>query len=102
MTSSTRPRSTWPSCTANAVRTKRPNGCCGKSLTDQPELYEAAYSLGLLLVEMQNYREGAAYLEQASRGMPERARIHYNLGLLYAQLQNPVGCRKRTAGRART
>ncbi len=59
-------------------------------VADQPGLYDAAYSLGLLLVEMQNYDEGVAYLKQASQGMPERARIHYNLGLLHAQMQNPA------------
>ena len=41
--------------------------------------------------EMQNYQEGVAYLEKASRGMPGNARIHYNLGLLYAFMQNPAG-----------
>jgi len=40
---------------------------------------------------MQNSREALKYLEQASRGMPGRARIHYNLGLLYQQLQNIIG-----------
>ena len=55
---------------------------------DEPDLYDAAYSLGLLLVEMQNYRETVTYLENASRGLPERSRIRYNLGLLYAHLQN--------------
>ena len=50
-----------------------------------------AYSFGLLLVEMQKYREAATYLEQASRGLPRQARIHYNLGLLYAHLQNMTG-----------
>jgi tetratricopeptide (TPR) repeat protein len=42
-------------------------------------------------VELQNYREGVKYLEQASRGLPDRARIHYNLGLLYTHLQNITG-----------
>ena len=56
--------------------------------TQEPELYEVAYSFGLLLVEMQKYSEAAGYLEQAVRGLPGRARIHYNLGLLYQHLGN--------------
>ena len=57
-------------------------------ITQQPELYEVAYSFGLLLVEMQKYREATGYLEQAVKGLPDRARIHYNLGLHYQQLQD--------------
>ena len=33
------------------------------------------------------YAEAAKYLELAARGMPERARIHYNLGLLRQHLK---------------
>ena len=51
-------------------------------------MHEIAYSLGLLLVEMKKYREAVGYLESASKGAPEHARIHYNLGLLYQFLQN--------------
>ena len=63
-------------------------------VNDHPEVYEAAYSLGLLLVELQNLREAVTYLERASRGLPERARIHYNLGLLYAQVGNIAGAER--------
>jgi len=35
---------------------------------------------------MQQYGEAVGYLEQASRGLPERPRIHYNLGLLYQHM----------------
>jgi predicted CXXCH cytochrome family protein len=38
--------------------------------------------------ELQKYDEAAVFLAQASKGLPERARIHYNLGLLYQFLQN--------------
>jgi len=48
----------------------------------------------LLLVELQNYPEAVTYLERASSGLPDRARIHYNLGLLYAFLQNPAAAEK--------
>jgi tetratricopeptide (TPR) repeat protein len=59
-------------------------------VTAQPALYEMAYSLGLLLAEMQEYRAAAEYLERASKGLPDRARIHYNLGLIYQYLQDNI------------
>ena len=40
----------------------------------QPQMYEIAYSLGLLLVEMKRYEEAAAYLADASAGMPQPTR----------------------------
>jgi tetratricopeptide (TPR) repeat protein len=43
------------------------------------------------LVELKKYREATGYLERAVTGLPGRARIHYNLGLLYAFLQNATG-----------
>ena len=55
--------------------------------TTHPEAYEVQYSLGLLLAEANNYAEAARYLELAARGMPKRARIHYNLGLLRQHLK---------------
>jgi len=55
--------------------------------TNQPELYEVQYSLGLLLAEEQKYAEAAKYLALAASGMPERARIHYNLALLRQHLE---------------
>jgi Flp pilus assembly protein TadD len=51
-------------------------------VTEQPEVYEIQYSLGLLLAEEKEYMEAARYLEAAARGMPDRSRVHYNLGLL--------------------
>jgi tetratricopeptide (TPR) repeat protein len=38
-----------------------------------------------LLVEMNRPDEALEYLARASDGLPQRARIHYNLGLLYQQ-----------------
>jgi len=52
-----------------------------------PGLYEIAYSLGLLLAEKKKWEEAVRYLEKAARGMPERARVHYNLGVLMDYLQ---------------
>lgn len=48
---------------------------------------EAAYSLSLLLVEMKRYGEALSYLERAAKGMPDRSRVQYNLGLLFQVLQ---------------
>jgi tetratricopeptide (TPR) repeat protein len=48
----------------------------------QPRLHEVQYSLGLLLAERKNYEEASLYLSMAARGLPNRARVHYNLGLL--------------------
>jgi tetratricopeptide (TPR) repeat protein len=50
-------------------------------------MHEIAYSLGLLLSEMKKYDQAAVYMEKASKGMPERARVHYNLGLLLQYLR---------------
>jgi tetratricopeptide (TPR) repeat protein len=52
-----------------------------------PDLYDAAYSLGLLLAEMGKTEEALGYLERAAKGMPERSRIQYNLGLLFQVLK---------------
>jgi tetratricopeptide (TPR) repeat protein len=51
-----------------------------------PDRYDTAYSLGLLLGEMERYEEAATYLRQASDGIPERGRAHYNLGLVLDRL----------------
>jgi predicted CXXCH cytochrome family protein len=51
-----------------------------------PDNAEAAYSLGLLLVEMRRPAVAVTYLERAAKGMPSHARLHYNLGLLHQQL----------------
>jgi tetratricopeptide (TPR) repeat protein len=50
-------------------------------LEDYPDLHDIAYSLGLLMAEMNRLPEAITYLEQAATGMSERSRIHYNLGL---------------------
>jgi predicted CXXCH cytochrome family protein len=54
--------------------------------TAYPEDANVAYSLGLLLVEMQQPEAGLAYLRQAAELDPRGARVRYNLGLLLQQL----------------
>ena len=56
-------------------------------IQEHPEMHEIAYSLGLLLAEMKKYDQAAIYLEKAAMGMPDHARAHYNLGLLFQYLQ---------------
>jgi tetratricopeptide (TPR) repeat protein len=51
-------------------------------MTAHPELHDIAYSLGLLLAEKRLYDEAVLYLAKAVQGMPEGARVHYNLGVL--------------------
>jgi tetratricopeptide (TPR) repeat protein len=51
-------------------------------------MYEVHYSLGLLLAEKKQYEESAGHLAIASQGMPNRSRIHYNLGLLLQFLKH--------------
>ena len=58
-------------------------------LEQAPEMYEIAYSLGLLLAEEKKYAESLVYLEQAAKGMPRHSRAHYNHGLLL-QLLNKM------------
>jgi Tfp pilus assembly protein PilF len=41
----------------------------------------------LLLAEEKKYAEAANYLDQAAKGIPYRARVHYNLGLLLQHLK---------------
>ena len=36
---------------------------------------------------MKKYHQAAIYLEKAAEGMPDRPRVHYNLGLLSQYLQ---------------
>jgi tetratricopeptide (TPR) repeat protein len=57
-----------------------------ETVTEQPQLYEAAYSLGLLLAERNKYEDAVEFLGKAAKGMPNRTRVHYNLGLLLQQL----------------
>jgi tetratricopeptide (TPR) repeat protein len=52
-----------------------------------PEVYDAAYSLGLLLAEIKQYADAAEFLERAAKGLPERPRIQYNLGLVLQYLK---------------
>ena len=59
-------------------------------MTAYPQMYEIAYSLGLLLAEMKKYEQAAVYLEKAAAGMPERGRVHYNLGLLLQRLGKDI------------
>ena len=61
---------------------------------EHPELYEAYYSLGLLLVEQKKHDDALQYLMKAAAGMPQRARVHYNLGLLLQQLKRPIEAEK--------
>lgn len=49
-------------------------------LDDEPDMHEAAYSLGLLLAEDRT-GEAVEFLGRAAAGMPGHARVHYNLGL---------------------
>ena len=44
----------------------------------------------MLLAEEKKYVEAARYLENAARGMPDRSRVHYNLGLLLDYLRRDV------------
>jgi tetratricopeptide (TPR) repeat protein len=60
-------------------------------VTTHPEMYEIHYSLALLLAEKKQYEESAGHLTIASQGMPNRARIHYNLGLLLQVLKRDAG-----------
>ena len=53
--------------------------------SDDPDNGEAAYSLGLLLVETGQIDEALVWLERAARALPRNARVHYNLGLLLQQ-----------------
>ncbi len=51
-----------------------------------PDDANAAYSLGLLLVEMQQAKEGLTWLRRAAAADPRWARVRHNLGLLLQQL----------------
>ena len=60
-------------------------------VTRHPDFYEIKYSLGLLLAEKNQYEEAALFLGDASAGLPQRSRIHYNLGLLLQKLRSDTG-----------
>jgi tetratricopeptide (TPR) repeat protein len=55
-------------------------------LTDFPDQADVAYSLGLLLAEMERVEEAVGYLERAAAGLPDRVRVHLNLGLALQQI----------------
>ena len=60
-----------------------------RDVADQePEQHEVAYSLGLLLAEMQQYDEAEAYLGKAASGMAY-GRAHYNHGQVLLVLNQP-------------
>ena len=44
--------------------------------------------MGLLLAETKRNSEAAVFLEGAAGGLPNRARIHYNLGLILQALKH--------------
>ena len=58
-------------------------------LTSDPEQFEVAYLLGLLLAEMNRIEEAAVYLGIASDGLPVRSRAHYNYGLALQAVGRP-------------
>jgi len=72
-----------------------------EAVAANPEFYEAAYSLGLLLAENKDYEGAAVYLVRAAAGMSDRPRVHYNLGILLQHLNRPEEAEaalKRAAG----
>lgn len=61
-----------------------------REVVDQePELYQIAYSLGLLLAEMQQYKDAEVYLGKAAAGMSGYGRVHYNHGQVLLVLDQP-------------
>jgi tetratricopeptide (TPR) repeat protein len=52
-------------------------------LSENPDLDDVYYSYALLLAENKKYDLSLIYLLEASRRMPERARVWYNLGNMY-------------------
>lgn len=61
-----------------------------REVTEQePTLYEAAYSLGLLLAEMGRYEDAATYLGRAAAGM-RYPRAYYNQGQAFLALRRPA------------
>jgi Flp pilus assembly protein TadD len=51
------------------------------------------YSLGLLLAEKKQYVAAARYLAAAADGMPDHARVHYNLGMLLDFMQRDMAAK---------
>jgi tetratricopeptide (TPR) repeat protein len=58
------------------------------ALEAEPEAYDLAYSLGLLLGEMGKYEEAEKYLAIAVAGMPDHPRAAYNLQQIRDYLRN--------------
>jgi len=56
-------------------------------LKDHPTLYDVSYSLGLLLAEMNNYKEASTYLQLAAIGMPNNSRAQYNFALSLLKME---------------
>jgi Flp pilus assembly protein TadD len=59
-------------------------------VSSHPELFEVQYSLGLLLAEKKQYVAATRYLAAAAGGMPDHARVHYNLGMLLDFMQRDM------------
>ena len=57
-------------------------------VAQEPELYEVSYSLGLLLAEMQQYKDAEIFLSKAAGGM-NYGRAHYNHGQILMILDQP-------------
>ena len=57
-------------------------------MTQNPESYETAYSLGLLLAEMGKVEDSATYLGIAAKGMPDYGRVQYNYALALLKLKD--------------
>ena len=60
-------------------------------LESDPEQYEAAYSLGLLLAEMGRYAEAESYLARAAAGMPGHPGARRNLSAIREYLDQVSG-----------
>lgn len=59
-----------------------------RQVVDQhPHLHEVAYSLGLLLAEIENYQDAALYLGMAADNMPSYTRARYNQALALLKLK---------------
>jgi len=55
-------------------------------LEREPGIGELQYALGLLLAEQGRLAEAAGVLAKAAQLMPQRPRVHYNLGLALQRL----------------
>ena len=65
------------------------------AVTAAPDFAEARYSLALALAAQPGQEaEALAQLEIAAEGMPQHARLFYNLGLLRLRMGNAAGARE--------